>query len=505
MDLDGGGAARRVDFGLAAAGASLLLSAWAFLFPQPLNDDAFAYARTAQIFLDEGLAAAFAHQPWAGFGVLAGLAGLTGVPPIQAALAVNALFFALLAYAFVGVARQLDPAPGAAALAALTVLVYPELNEFRHMVIRDTGFWALSLLGLWQFMLFRRSRSAGRALAFCACLGLAALFRPEALLYLAAVPPALLFDRGRPAADNRRAMLRLYGLMGGSGLAVLLALRLAGADPFAPAAEFLAVYRPFLADLLVPDEAAAAAAADAIFGSDHASDVSRPYVTAAVLTGLLAVLFVTVFHAVGGPYFWLLLYGARRGFVRLPPAAAPLAACALANLLLLVAFLYLTRFLSSRYAIMLGLMLALQVPFVARGILDAVRGSPLRDFAVRMLVLFFFYCALDAHVTFGPRNAWLAEAAAFAAADPAPGLVTNSRFIAYHSGKVEEYDRVPRRLSEADILAARPGDLVAVELFHETEVALAAASVRAGLALEAVFHDRDGPRVAVYRRAGPPP
>lgn len=504
MDPGSGAAARRVDIGLAAAGASLLLSAWAFLLPQPLNNDAFAYARTAQIFLDEGLAAAFGHQPWAGFGVLAGIAGLAGIPPIQAALAVNALFFALLTYAFVGIARRLDPAPGAAALAALTVLVYPELNEFRHMVIRDTGFWALSLLGLWQFMLFRRSRSTGRALAFCACLGLAALFRLEALLYLAAVPPALLFDRDRPAADNRRAMWRLYGLMGGSGLAVLLALRLAGADPFAPAAEFLAVYRPFLANLLVPDEAAAAAAADAVFGA-HASDVSRPYVTAVVLTGLLAVLFVTVFHAVSGPYFWLLLYGARRGFVRMSPAAAPLAACALANLLLLVAFLYLTRFLSSRYAVMLGLMLALQVPFVVRGILDAVRRSRWRDFAVRMLVLFFFYCALDSHVSFGPRNAWLAEAAARVAADPASGLVTNSRFIAYHSGKVEEYDRVPRRLSAEEILAARPGDLVAVELFHETEAVLAAAPVRAGLALEAVFRDRDGPRFAVYRRVGPPP
>ncbi len=494
---------QHIDMRLAAAATSLLLSVMFFFFKGIPNDDAYTYVRTAEIFLNEGLTAAIDHYAWVAYPVLIALVSTLGISLLTAAYVLNALFYALLVYSFVSICRLLDDSRLVVGLAALTVIVYPELNEYRDMVIRDVGFWALALFGLWQFLLYDRERNLKQGTLFLAALGLATLFRAEALLYLLLTPVALLFNSSFSTDDNRRHLLKLTGITVVIGVGVLLTLMLAGINVIALLLERLAVYQLFLIEAFNPSEAVLVARADAIFG-EFAADFSQDYVNAVIAVGLLVVLLMSVFYAIGGPYFWLLLWGGLRK--HLPAngtSAAPVVAYLLINLGLLLVFLYVTRFLSARYAILFSLMLVLQVPFLVRTIIENSRGSHWQKSVQYFLIMFFFYCAIDAYVSFGRSRDWILDSAQYLSESNAPNVITNNLSIAYFSGEVEEYDEVIRVLPADVIRAAQPGDLLAIEMFFDMRVLVEDPAVAPYLEQVASFSQEDEERVAVFRRINP--
>ncbi|MEX2130582.1 MAG: hypothetical protein WD772_03780, partial [Pseudohongiellaceae bacterium] len=55
----------QLDIRFYAVAASLLISVLTYLTRTTPNDDSYIYIRTAEIFLDEGVAAAIAHYQWA--------------------------------------------------------------------------------------------------------------------------------------------------------------------------------------------------------------------------------------------------------------------------------------------------------------------------------------------------------------------------------------------------------------------------------------------------------
>ena len=492
-----------LDIRLYAVAASLLLSVYTIAWPHIPNDDAYTYVRTAEIFLQQGLQAAIAHYTWAAYSVLIALFSLTGLPLFTAALVINALCHALLVYAFVSIVQTLDDSRETVWLAALTVLVFPELNEYRYLIIRDTGYWALSVLGLWQFLLYFRDRRFSRGLLFCLALSLAVLLRAEAILYLLLTPLCLLLDGRRDSQRNRRDLWQIEATIAALGLAGCLLLQAAGIDLIVLMLELVAVYQPFLLDIIQPAEAAAIG--EVLFG-EYAAAFSDRYATAVIAVGLLVVLGMTVFHTISGPYFWLLVYGWwHRPWQRHNRQLLPVLAYVLINAVILLLFLYVTRYLSGRYAMLLALMVVTGVPFVVKRIIKRYRGTRWQTLAAGSLVLFFLFCAIDAYISFGkPRN-WLLDAARYVNqhTDPAATVITNNPAIAWFSNRVENYDQVPRKLTECEILQAKPGDLVVVALSSQASVLVNGATVKPWLQPLAAFPPEQ-PQAVVYRRIDPP-
>ncbi len=495
-----------MDVRLFSVAASLLLSVFVFFLPDIPNDDSYTYIRTAEIFLEQGLGAAINNYTWAGYPVLIALVSMLGIPLFTAAYIVNGLFHALLVYSFISIIKLLDDSKEIVWLGALTILVFPELNEYREMVIRDIGFWGLSIFGLWQFLLFYQDRELKRGLFFCLALGAALIFRIEAILYLALTPLCLLFDSHREAHENRRDTLRLFGVVAAFGIGTSMLLLVAGVNIFALMLEFVSVYQPFLVNAINPSEAQVAAMGNAIFG-DYASIFSRQYVTAVVAFGLLVVLFVSVFYAISGPYFWLLVYGWFRKYLALDnKKLVPVFCFLLINALILLVFLYITRYLEARYAIILALMVAVQVPFVVKHIIDSIRDSQSQLFGTYFLILFFFFCAIDGYISFGEYRDWLLDAAEYVDVNAGPdaAVISNNHTIAYFSGKVDDYDQVVRNLTEFEVLEANPGDLIAVEMFYEMMVFVNDPAISPYLEQIAAFPSDADPRAAIYRRVNPP-
>ena len=482
--------------------ASLALSGFAVAFASIPNDDAYTYIRTAEIFLEQGVGAAISHYTWAGYPILIALVSLLGLSLFTSAYVLNAIFFAILAYAFISILRHLDDSNRIAWLAALTVLAYPELNEYRDMVLRDAGFWAMLLLALWRFMVFVDTRQFSHSVFFVLAMIGAMLFRAEAVIYLVAIPFALFLQSDRNTQQNRQDFLKLAGFICCVGALGFLMLLAAGINLFSLIFELLRIYQPFFISRFNPDEAITAAQATAIFG-EYAGIFSRDYVSAIVAVGLSVVLVMTLFYTIGGPFFWLLAFGLMRKHIRWHRAkVAPILAVSLTNLFILVVFLYTTKFLTGRYALVFGLMAATLVPFLISSIIERNRGGKWEKFVSYFLILFFFYCLIDSYVSFGKSKDWLLDAAGYVElqAESDTQVLTNNHTIAYFSRQVENYDDIIRELEAQNILDAAPGTIVALEMYFEMSLLVEQESVKSSLQLLQQFPNAGKPKMSIYRR-----
>ncbi len=492
------GQLEQIDARLWAVAASLLLSAWAGLSVTVPNDDAFVYIRTAQIFLDEGIEAAFGHYAWAGYPVLLGLVGSLGPGLLASAYLLNALFFALLAFAFVSICREFSTDRRLLALAALTILLFPEINEYRYLILRDTGFWAFSLLGLWCLIAYGAESSWKYCLFFAAAMVFATLFRPEAALYLLLAPLCLLFDQRYSRAERFLLRFRMLVAALGALLLCLLGGLAFGLNLFHQMIESASTYLPFVQSLF--DPASQQAAAEVIFGG-HAATWSGRYLPLFLVAGLLAILVVELFYAVGMPFTLILAWGYWKRWL-LPDrnAALPIIAFALINLLTVLGFILLTRYLTSRYAMVFSLSLAIFVPFIAREMLT--RALPGSRAAAWLLVLFLSFSAVDSFYSFGRSKTYVGDAIAWLDAnhDGAAALITNVRAVAYFSGLVPEYDQVQPQLAKEQILAAESGDLVVVETSVVLDQLRNKPEISALLEPVADFPETGAPSIFIYRR-----
>jgi hypothetical protein len=496
---------QQLDIRLCAVFASLLLSVYTILWPELPNDDAYVYIRTAEIFQQQGLDAALAHYKWAGYSIL--IAGLSQLGPslLTAAYLINALFFMLLVYSFVSLVRLIDASRPVLVLAALTILLYPELNEFRFFIIRDVGSWALSLFALLQFILYSHGKGWRHGAAFCISLLLATVFRAEAISYLLLTPLVLLLG----STTDKQLRMQLFGqlaAMVAAALAfvlmVLLALEI---NVIALMLDFLSVYEPFIRNTLSPSAAETAELGRMLFG-EHGAAFSQQYMTGFIAAGLLVIFFMTIFYGLSGPYFWLLLYGVYQKYFRLgKDTAIPMLSYIAINAVILFVFLYITRYLSSRYAILLCLMLILQLPIVLQAVIENSRKGQHQSRIRALLLVLMVYCLIDSYYTMGRPKDYLTDSANYVAVQATPGtaLITNNHSIAYFSSLVEDYDQVIRILPAAEIVNARPGDLIALEMIYDVSRLVQDQSLSPYLQLETAFPSMEDQRVVIYRRVNP--
>lgn len=465
---------------LMAITASLFAAALVFAQGAPVNNDAYTYVRVAELFLHDGVGAAFAHYPWASYSALFAHLILFGLDLFSAGLLINAVFYALIAAAFVSLTSALTAQwplrerQGALLFAVAVISLYPQLNEYRSMLLRDVGFWAFTLLGLQQ--LIHAARATGlsnfwrHAVAFVLSLGAALLFRVEALVYLLLSPCLFLALRG--ANGNRRAAdaARLLALMAGAAVLTAAVGVVAGLDIPGLFARFFANYRPFLNSLVSPgvDQRAAL---DATILADHALLFSQSESFFLRIAGAAYSLGHAILAAIGLPFVCALLALAA---LRTRTPSQPLEAARdaqtlilgfiLINLFILCGFALVTRFVSGRYVMLLGLLVALYLPLLlARWHSESASG-----FARVFFGLFFAYCLIDSFISFGRDKTYLNEAEAwiaqYGAENEAVSLLSNSRRLAYASNLVEDYDLVPSVLAAGALDSAASGTVLAIEL-----------------------------------------
>ena len=493
---------RSVDIRLLAAAFSLLLTGVMAVLGWVPNEDAFTYVRTVEVFNNEGLVAAFRHYPWAAYSVLiAILSNLFNIEPLTAAILVNAGFYSLLAYSFVSLVAELEDSHLTLIFAAITVLVYPQLNEYRLIIIRDSAFWALALFGLWQFVRYMESNRRINGILFSAAFLLGAAFRVEALFFLYAIPLSLLMDeRQRFRARLKQAALFTAVSTVILGLLTFLLL-LVGLSVTQLIADQLAGYIPLISDTLFPTEVRTAEMSRAIFG-DYAANFSADYLPLFMVAGMLAVMITYLFRGIGAPFLIIMLAGLLSRAWRIPRRqSTPLLTVVMVNGLIAWGFLIATRFLSTRYVMLLCIVLALFIPLLLSRILTMAQAKHQR-YVPKLIGLLLLYCAVDAYISFGANRGYLREAGDWIAQNTPEStrLLTNNRVVAYYSRRVEDYDELQIMLTEDDILQLSAGNLIGFEEDTYTVGLFEREAVQTAVEEVIRFGDESGRQLIIYSR-----
>lgn len=500
---------------------SLLIAGYVLSLGERPNDDAYTYVRVADILLHDGFAAAYAYYPWATYSVLFAHFILIDLDLFTAGRVLNALLYSLLTVSFISLAGELvrnaeSQRRGTILfLAAVTVLLYPQLNEYRSMLIRDVGYWAFMLLGLQQLIIAvrmpaRSSQFWGRMLAFFVALLFAFAFRTEALGYLILTP--LLFCFLRDHIGNRRVgdALRVSLALAALGILALGGSLAAGIELFTLLSKFSATYLPFFEATFSPDEVQRTELSSVLFGA-HAEAYSSDYLPVFLVTGLLSILAVSLTSAVGLPYLvvigiasikvWLgekqrvaINLANRLGVEK--DALILIAGFALINLGILVGFVLITRFVSARYGMLLSLLVALLVPLLLHHALDTSRG---RRVSVAV-VLLFTYCLIDSFFSFGERKTFLQDSIDWVQSNETSApFLTNNHTLAYASERVEFYDKTPRYLSRQTLLETSTNTIIVIELNEQMRETMRS-FVDSDEGENVIAFPAESPRIGIYRR-----
>ncbi|HDZ07929.1 hypothetical protein [Pseudohongiella sp.] len=447
---------------------SLLLSWLAVILNDQPNPDAYEYVRAAEIALQSGITDAYAHYQWAHYSLLlAGIHSLTGLDMFTAAHLVGAALFAIISVAFVSLVAAATPSHRVVWLSVFIILAFPLLNEFRSLIIRDTGFLAFSLLAMLQLLRYWLTLRLRHSIYFVLACLTATLFRPEAIAFWALTPLALYFNPTQSPAARHKAFALTTGISALVAIIVVVLVASQGRIELTQLLRsFAGIYQPFANNIaqLLGDNTYELSRS--VFG-DYAAQFVDHYTHYFLLAGLLGLLLVFIIDGLGLAVTPLLIYGARKRLHRLPPGASVVfVAWLLTALVILTGFILLTRFTTGRYTLLFCLIALLWLPFIVdRAWSLAAANQQLKRFAwiVGFLALF---SAVDSHISFGASKAHLDEATAWLLQNTradAP-LVTNEIRVAYDSSRVAEFDRVEREMDPVLITSAAPGSIIAVTL-----------------------------------------
>lgn len=210
------------DVRLPAVLISLLLSVWLVYVDGVVNNDGILYLKAARAFARGDAAAAAQIYTWPFYSwLIAAFHQATGLGLETAAHIIDALFGALLVYAFITLVALFDKRRGTLICAAVVILLWPALNKYRAEVIRDVAYWACYLSALVFFLRFyARPAAFHLAIAWGVAMVAGSLFRIEGMVLLIALPLVLLFDGRSPVMARMRHFLMAESVLLGCALAI---------------------------------------------------------------------------------------------------------------------------------------------------------------------------------------------------------------------------------------------------------------------------------------------
>ena len=357
-----------------------------------INFDGILYVHAALEFLDNGFDAAKKVFGWPLLPILMALvAKLTGLGPEYAGYLLNTLFMAGTCALLVSCVDRTSPEISWPV--CLAVLSLPGLNEYRHELLREYGCWFFVMLGFWLDLRWAETPRWKTALAVQACLGTAALFRPEALVLFAALFFWQAWQAPRAERFSRLLMIGALPFLGGI---LLLGLYFGGGIPRGSR----------LADELqrfslssFEFKAQALAAVLIFYAKANAGTI--------LFFGSLAVIPLKIIHKLG-VFLVPLVFIVFSGQLRPVLARFSLFAWGIAAyLFVLVVFVIDLQFLQGRYV---GLVLLFSAPFVGFGLLQMMQRYPRWRVLIVLLVGLMMIINLKA---LGPGRDYYVEAGAW--------------------------------------------------------------------------------------------
>ncbi len=427
------------------------------------NKDGILYLLSAELFAAGAWDAALQLYNWPFYSILiAGMHLLTGMDVEMSAYVLNGLCQALLVYTFICSVSELGADRRAVLVAAVLILVAPNLNEYRSEIIRGHGYWAFSMLGLWLLLKYLRRYELRHLLGSGVALAVAGLFRVEGLVLLACTPLVLLLDSRATLMRRMRHVAWIYGcgaVLAGVVFGIVV-LSGHGKDvlglsdkPVRMAVEFYNTLASALSQKVV------------VLQRDFLIPYSDDYAASIVFASVLIILVTEVAAAIGPVIGGLAIFAWFR-------AGAVGEACQRhaiwffigVNGVMLAIFVAKHGFLAGRYPIGLVLLVMLFAPFGALALYRRVsapavatsRKKWLRMAAVAIVLMLF----IDGVFSFSPGKAHVEQAAVWLSENTSP----DSRVYSFNMPLLYRSERLgPERYIEYRRLRDSAGTLRAIK------------------------------------------
>jgi len=339
-----------------------------------VNNDGVEYIKSAAAILQGDWATALHTYKWPFYSAtIAFTSQLSGLPLTTSTHVVNAICNAWLVLAFVALVRLLGGNRNTLWFAVLVILAFPIINKFRPYLIRDPAFLAFFLSACYAYFLYIKGGLRRHNVIAIVCFTLAALFRLEGLIYLL-LTQAYLFSRHFTQWGSR--LLGLFGLI---VLLILLLVFVAwwqfsSTDELGYSSIFTQPERFFVVTW-GQIEAAFNQRLRAIEG--HASGgFLRAYAVIMLIGSAMYTVFLELIHSLYYLYFFLWLVAWRKGLL-FPQRGlyAPWRFLILASLPVLLGFVMVQGFITSRYLIAVALLMLLATPFLLASWHDSLKAQ----------------------------------------------------------------------------------------------------------------------------------
>ena len=208
---------------------SILISAWCIYNDATINDDALIYLNSAELYINGRWAEALQAWNWPLFPFLISIiSNITGLSTEHSAYVLNTLLWSIAVLGFIALTKEMGGTLRHVLAAAIIILVYTKINNYRDYIIRDAGYIAFYLLGFLYFLRFKYTGSWLNALAWSFFIILAALFRSEGFIFLVLVPIVLLIDKDQDISQRIRMFIKANTLLISLSVAVAFMIFLTG-------------------------------------------------------------------------------------------------------------------------------------------------------------------------------------------------------------------------------------------------------------------------------------
>lgn len=191
---------------LLAVIASALISVWCASTDNVVDSDTVINLQAARQLAQGELGTALSLHQWPFFAASIGLLSTISGAQVEVSLyVINAVLATLVVVSFMAVTREFGGDRTTLAIAALVVLLFPEINHQRTSATGDLGYLAFYLLALLVFIRYSQQPSIRCAVGSLIALGISSLFRLEAIGFL-----CLLFifpRRGAPVGWTKKITL----------------------------------------------------------------------------------------------------------------------------------------------------------------------------------------------------------------------------------------------------------------------------------------------------------
>lgn len=428
---------------LLVALTSLCLSFLINRFDYLMNVDGILYLNMAEAFISGGLPSASELYDWPFFSILIGLLTQYSWLGLQtSAVVLNSLLFVVLTDSLVLISKEGLRSSSQTAIAAVIILCFYTLNEYRDFIIRDVGYWAMTTLALYHFLKFIADGRTNRLILWLLFGSIAVLFRIEGLIVLALMPAAILFSE-RAKKFHAIALCYLPLLIVVAVLAILVAYDSTLWGAFSKIAEYgKYLHTEKLMTAFWQDKE--------IIANQVINPIAKDQAGILLISGLLGLVLHDIFTGLSFSLLALFALSLRTQSTAQSSYKVVITSFLLINLLILFSFTFSKQFITTRYCILAIIAIVLlMMPKITAYISSCIKQQ--NYYKIFLIFLLLSLSLVDTFHTTSSKK-YIKDAIEWTAQNTSPELsiFTNDRHVAFHLAHDYQHTKVTldeRRLS----------------------------------------------------------